>query len=574
MDGAELIPLDAMSGPDAAALLTRLVGEDRVAAEQDAARSLIRSCGALPLALRIAGAKLAARPLWSLALMASKLTGLSDLESGDLSVRASIDSSYTSLSEQARLAFQLLALAGPADFAEWVVAALLGEPDAADVLAELTGRSLVTPLGADPTGEPRYRLHDLLRDYAAERLAGDPARGPAQERMLNAWLQLAMLADAKLPAEPYFPPGPSATRPFIVPAELAERLTADPISWFTTERTSLLAAVEHACVAGQLDLARRLATYQLATYQRAFQHLQYRQDDAERLWRNIGDHADQAGDESLARQAWVRVGASYVMRGQSVEAAVILDHCLGDDLPSSDAETVTSALENLATSAVDRNDCLAACDYAKRGLALARRAGLRRAEYGCLSVLGTALAWLGEHEQAVAAGQAAVPIAAGLSTACEVVALLNLTATYTLAGSQQNAISTGLRAMTLSRELGDVPSEALASGMLGDAYRELGRYPEAVEYLLRALPVLQAHSSRRFHAVCLLKLGYAYQAMGSLEAVGFLKESQRIFTELQLPHLVDRVGQALERCAEVTPSLPLSGISWRYSTVLEILQAR
>ena len=107
-------------------------------------------------------------------------------------------------------------------------------------------------------------------------------RQQALDQLLSAWLQLAMLADAKLPAEPYFPPGSSATPPAVVPAERAEQLTADPISWFTTERTSLLAAVEHACAAGQLDLARRLAAYQ-----RAFQHLQYRQGDAEKLWRTI-----------------------------------------------------------------------------------------------------------------------------------------------------------------------------------------------------------------------------------------------------------------------------------------------
>jgi DNA-binding SARP family transcriptional activator/tetratricopeptide (TPR) repeat protein len=543
MDGAELIPLDAMSGPDAAALLTRLVGEDRVAAERDAAASLIRFCGALPLALRIAGAKLAARPLWSLALMANRLTGLGELESGDLSVRASIDSSYASLSERASLAFRLLALAGPADFAEWVVAALLGEPDAGEVLAELIGRSLVTPLGADPTGEPRYRLHDLLRDYATERLAGDPG-GPAQERLLTAWLQLAMLADAKLPPEPYFPPDPADPVPSVIPAGTVQWLTANPNAWFTTERTSLLAAVEQACAAGHLDLAGRLAAHQ-----RAYQHLQYRHDDVIMLCRLIAEHAEQVGDAVQARQARVRMGASYVLCGQPLEAEEILASCLLDDPQDADVETVASALEWLATGVGDVGDYVAAREYAQRGVDLARRAGSRRVEYGNLSILGFALAWLGEFEQAVTISEQALAIATSLATlACEIVALINLASVYVFAEAHQCAIAACVRATQTSRELGDTYSEALATGVLGDAYQALGRYQEAADSLLRALPVFRAHADRRFHGVCLLKLGYAYEAMGSPEAVGYLEESLRTFTELQMTHKADQARIALARC--------------------------
>jgi DNA-binding SARP family transcriptional activator/tetratricopeptide (TPR) repeat protein len=552
MDGAELMPLDVMSEPDAAALLTRLVGSDRVAAEPDAAMSLIQSCGALPLALRIAGAKLAARPLWSLSLMARKLTGLSELESGDLSVRASIDSSYASLSERAAQAFRLLALVGPGDFAEWVVAVLLGEPDASDVLAELTGRSLITPLGADQTGEPRYRLHDLLRDYAAERLADDPDRLQALERFLDAWLQLAMLADAKLPPEPYFPPDPSDRMPEIVPAAVAGPLTADPISWFTTERASLFMAVEHACVEGRLDVA-----YRLAARQRAYQHLQFRYEDAGMLWRHIGDHAKRAGDAVLGAQARLAEGISRVLRGQPHEAIEILDRCLEEDSRELDTEAMASVLEWLATSALDVDDFTAARQYAERGVDMARSVASRRAEYGCLSVLGVALAWLGEHERAVAACEQAVAIASGSAVqTCQVVALLNLTWVYNITMLPQNAIPTALRVKKLSRELGDVCSEALAAGMLGDAYRGLGRYSEAADSLLRALPVFQAHS-RRFHALCLLKLGYAYESMGSPEAVGYLEESLQIFTELRLPWKADQARQALERCARLVTTNPV-----------------
>jgi DNA-binding SARP family transcriptional activator/tetratricopeptide (TPR) repeat protein len=546
MEGAELIPLDVMSGSDAAALLTRLVGEDRVAADRNAAASLIRSCGALPLALRIVGAKLAARPLWSLSLMAQRLTGLGELESGELSVRASIDSSYATLSERAGLAFRLLALAGPADFAEWVVAALLGEPDAGYVVAELIGRSLVTPLGVDLTGEPRYRLHDLLRDYAAERLADDPARGPAQDRLLGAWLQLAMLADQQLPPEPFFPPAFSGPRPAVLPAGTAARLTAAASAWFTSERTSLLAAVEQACAGARLELACRLAAHH-----RAYQHLQERHDDAVRLWSLIGDCAEQSGALDRVGQSRLRMATSCVLGGRPHEAITVLDRWLGSgDQQALDLETTALALEWRAISAVVLADYSAARGYAERGLDLARRAGSRHAEYGCLSVAGIALAWLGEDEQAVAACERALAIASSLpAPTCEVEALIDITRVYTIVKRPLNALVTGQRALELCNELGDTSSAAGVSAILGDAYRALGRYQDAVDYLSRAVATYQGYQRHRLHAACLLKLGYAYEAMGSAEAFGCLERSLRIFTELQLPHKAAEAKQALERCS-------------------------
>lgn len=173
---------------------------DRAQAERDALDDLVCACGSLPLALRIAGTKLAARPNWTFSLLASRMTGererLRELETADLSVRASISSSYESLPERLRSAIRLLALLGTADFADWVAGALLGEPYAGDVLDELVSRSLLMPLGPDATGQARYRLHDLVRDFAADRLSDTDGaeRTAALERLLDGWLQLAKLA--------------------------------------------------------------------------------------------------------------------------------------------------------------------------------------------------------------------------------------------------------------------------------------------------------------------------------------------------------------------------------------------
>jgi DNA-binding SARP family transcriptional activator len=270
LEAAHLMPLDVMTPDEAVSLLARIIGSRRAAAEPRAASELVHACGTLPLAVRIAATKLAARPSWPLAAMVRRITGhsgrLRELGTGDMSVRASIASSYKSLPDHPRRAFRLLARLGPADFAEWVVAALLDEQDAADVIDELVGRSLLTPLGTDSTGEPRYRLHDLLREYAAERLDDQPDNGQndALGRLFDSWLQLAMLAADRLPPGPGFPRPVGQPRPSVVPGATAQRLTADPVAWFTTERANLRAAVKQACDTGRLDFAHRLASHQSA----------------------------------------------------------------------------------------------------------------------------------------------------------------------------------------------------------------------------------------------------------------------------------------------------------------------
>jgi hypothetical protein len=101
--GARLLPVGPLSVAEARGLLARIAGAERVAAEAEAAGELVAACGRLPLAVRIAGAKLAARPSVSVAALAGAVARergrLNVLRAGDMSVRASIASGYQSLSE-------------------------------------------------------------------------------------------------------------------------------------------------------------------------------------------------------------------------------------------------------------------------------------------------------------------------------------------------------------------------------------------------------------------------------------------------------------------------------------------
>lgn len=71
--GAHLVDLDVMSPEEALSLFTRIVGEERVAAERKAALDVVAACGFLPLAIRIAASRLAARRTWTVSVLAAKL---------------------------------------------------------------------------------------------------------------------------------------------------------------------------------------------------------------------------------------------------------------------------------------------------------------------------------------------------------------------------------------------------------------------------------------------------------------------------------------------------------------------
>jgi tetratricopeptide (TPR) repeat protein len=94
-----------------------------------------------------------------------------------------------------------------------------------------------------------------------------------------------------------------------------------------------------------------------------------------------------------------------------------------------------------------------------------------------------------------------------------------------------------------------IRGEALSLGVLADAYHGQGQYNLAVQSLQQALQSFKAHGADRNHALCLTKLGYAYEALGSYQqAIRHLEESLQVFRQLRLPHKVQQVQDALDRC--------------------------
>ncbi|WP_254896666.1 BTAD domain-containing putative transcriptional regulator [Amycolatopsis sp. Hca4] len=241
--GAKHVELPVFGEREATRLLAELAGPERVAGEPAEAAAIVRCCGYLPLAIRIAGARLAGRQAWSLRTLHDRLADessrLSELRVGDLGVRPSFELSLRQLPPAARTAFGRSAVLGAQDFPSWVVDALLDRAGTHDVLDVLVDANLVSLTGRDASGQPRYRLHDLLRCYASELLAEEPVPDAPLTRVLSVLLALAKTAAAGLP-----PAFGAMTGPPVPSGAVPHGLVTDPLGWFTAERKLLAAAVQ------------------------------------------------------------------------------------------------------------------------------------------------------------------------------------------------------------------------------------------------------------------------------------------------------------------------------------------
>ncbi|MFF5295511.1 AfsR/SARP family transcriptional regulator [Paractinoplanes globisporus] len=251
VDGAYPESLPVLALDEAMALLARIAG-DRVRAEPEATAEVVRRCGGLPLALRLAGARLAHRPRWRVADLVRRLgeSALPELSAEDRSVGSAFALSYGQLADGAKRMFRLLGLYPAPRFDAPAAAALAGLPldDAQDLLDDLIDVHLL-----DEPEPGIFRPHELLREFAATLAADLPAdeRRRAIGEVLD--LQVHAFAASNPPARRIaFDVDlgrPTPRRPDLVAA------VADPLARLEWERPQLSSYVEAAAGAGFVTYA-------------------------------------------------------------------------------------------------------------------------------------------------------------------------------------------------------------------------------------------------------------------------------------------------------------------------------
>ncbi|MET9626809.1 tetratricopeptide repeat protein [Lentzea sp. NPDC006480] len=439
-----VVSVGPLEPAQALALLGKQIGADRVSAEASSADALVAAVDCSPLALRIAGAQLAARPHWPLSLLVDRLS-LASLTHGGLSVRAGLEETAGDLSLHARRLLGLLAGLGFGRLPSWAPVAAFGDVRGQSAVDELVSAHLVSVSGED------YVVPPLVREFAAQTSVD------ALRRVLGGWLHLLDHARSALYGGEFSVVRGSSVREVV---RLDSLLRSDPLAWLEASAASLVEAVSLAAEAGldelSWELAHRLVvlfetridydgwqhTHDVALaacsgnvrgtavlwcslaslhisqsrYDLALEMTMLAKDAFENLgdlaglglvYRNLGIVSRSSGDLVAARRWYQRALAVYERHGDPVGQASVLQNLAQIDLYDSDPagalERLTAALDvcergpvrvvaqinyrmGKLLSAAGRYD--EAHDILSVALDLARSARDRRGESFVLYVLG------------------------------------------------------------------------------------------------------------------------------------------------------------------------------------------
>ncbi|MFD7864517.1 BTAD domain-containing putative transcriptional regulator [Streptomyces sp. NPDC057682] len=257
------VHLGALSEPEALRLLGHVVGTAKIDAVPGDSVRLAELCDRLPLALRIAAARLASKPHWTVRHLVARLSDerrrLDELSQGESQVRAGFALSYRYLPLDAARLYRRIGLLDAPDFTAWVGGALLDIDDleAERLIEHLVDAQFLEVIGTDATGQLRYRFQNLLRLYARERAQEEEAeadRLAACERVFRTCLTLAEEAHRREYGGDFsIVHGRAPRRP--TDPGLREALLAQPLEWYEAERLPLVAAVGQAARMGLAELA-------------------------------------------------------------------------------------------------------------------------------------------------------------------------------------------------------------------------------------------------------------------------------------------------------------------------------
>ncbi len=497
LDGAYALHLDVLSEQHALELLRQMVGPERMAAQPEAAAAVTRWCGRLPLAIRIAGARLAARPAWPIAALAElladasrRLEALESLAMGDMAVRRSFDVSLHALLDSpetadnaAAAAFGLLSLADGPDISIVAAAAILDRPecDAGVLLERLVDAQLLE------TPRPgRYHFHDLLRLYG-RRFAAE--RYPERDRLAAVTRLVTFYAATAWRSLVLFRPGdhrlatayPRWTGGGQVFSDVAQAL-----EWTELERRNLLAAVEQAAStapAVPAELAGQLTRALSACFDRRgyWQDLRRASQVVLELALRGTDRAGQAYAHGDLGFACRRLGR-YQEANTHLEAALSLFREL-DDLPGQ-----AYSLGNLGNVHSAQGDHQEAIDFQKQSLTLWQALRDLLGQATSLLNLGHTYRSIGEYDAAITALQQSLVIWSQRSDRRGRATSLGILGTvYRELGRLDDAIACHQESLSISRELGDLRTEALSLNDLGSVQARLGHAQEALGWLRESL---------------------------------------------------------------------------------------
>lgn len=400
-EGADRMVLEALPPDDAVDLLREIVGAERVATDPEGALALARQCAYLPLALRIVADKATADPDVTLRRLADELASQQRRLDGftvddDLSeVRAVFSWSYQALPGADARLFRLLGAHPGPDIATAAAAALaqLSVADARRMLQNLADVHMLTQTGPD-----RFRLHDLLRAYAAERFEQEepPVQARAASRRLLGWYFAAAYESYQviLPQGRLFSHVEFGQDTATIP--VFDGLP-DALKWCENEHANLMDAIAAAEALGFDDLVWKIAVSCMAFLER----LSYWSD-----WIVSHERAVAAtrrlGDKVAESFVTMLLGDAYWFRGRFDDALSTYRDAVAASRAARDRWTEGFALRGSALVHLGRSNFEQAVSFAERARTIFRTIGETRGEGMSLLTIGMGLRGTGQLDAALA----------------------------------------------------------------------------------------------------------------------------------------------------------------------------
>ncbi|MER7517959.1 tetratricopeptide repeat protein [Streptomyces sp. NPDC126499] len=560
--------------------LERVTGRTLAGADAQAAHTVAEHCGHLPLALRIAAYRVQATPGMRMTDLAVELQSeherLDALVVGDLAVRKAFNLSYRRLGKACRNTFKQLAHVPTSEFGPGICGALTGngEAQARKALRKLAEANLVEPSPVNG----RYRVHDLLKEFAREKEQKGSPTGPLSDvRRMILWLQgsalraqnhivgvlevkvpttagadldsfeaavtwveqeLANAVGALVMSEELCRPKETAT--FALSLTLVCQTVGRWDEWATVCATGLRSST----AAGDPELRVRFLadTANLARYQRDF---------ATAL-----THARQAYDASRTTKAvGLTIGTASLMAGLMMdlgrrsEALPLLRESLELAERFKIKHEVGKALYNLGTIHLDSGELRTALTYFEQDLTVCREMSDEAGAAETMNTMALTYAELDEPHTAEQLQREALAVFSRLRNPHKISMVLNdLALTLSRQGKLEEALSLHEEDIELCRSTGNASGEGVAHGNAAEILYLLGRVREATEKaVLSRERFVELGDRQRFARTVVCHIPIFFHGGPDAESLAVLEQALQILAEFDEAKTIALAHYALAR---------------------------
>ncbi|MBN6034212.1 tetratricopeptide repeat protein [Amycolatopsis sp. 195334CR] len=492
---AHRVDLELFTTAESRDLLRGVVGPARADPEPAAVAELVRLCGGLPLAVRVAATRAAARPRYSLADVVADISEEQASGPGTAfgegvlggAVRSVFDWSYSQLSPEQAWVFRGLGLHPGTEFGVDAAAALtrLDPVTVYRCLESLAELHLV-----EPAGRKRYRMHDLLHTYATFRTELDDTSDDHQEavrRVLAWYARTAQQADRTA-----WPALPGVTLGEVAPLgpEVVFTDRAAAMTWLNLERANLISAVRRAAAAGLDVLAMSLAvSCRFLTVGGA-------------AWSSL--HLDVSGvgvasavavgDQAAEALLLDMQAVTLRQIGRLEEAEVIISRTLTLAEETNDPACLVAGLLGLGRVRLIQGQLQEARERYEQSSSVARETGLTRYEAMALCNLSWISVQLGEFERALEEAERGLQLRRQVDDPIgEVGALVDIALASQGLGRHDDTVSLCRQAIASYQTLGFAGVDLADTFLpLATSLEHLGDLPAAAQALSEAFTVLTA----------------------------------------------------------------------------------